>query len=82
MILIAALAVVISAREGGFALALPILGALALGAQRLLLCCSRSISAGRSPPESVAADPGPRTPALAGRRAARRSGRVRAPSIP
>ncbi len=36
MILIAVLAVVISAREGGFALALPILGALALGAQRLL----------------------------------------------
>ena len=36
MILIAVLAIVISAREGGFALALPILGALALGAQRLL----------------------------------------------
>jgi ABC-type multidrug transport system fused ATPase/permease subunit len=36
MILIAALAIAISAREGGFALALPILGALALGAQRLL----------------------------------------------
>jgi len=36
MILIALLAIVISAREGGFALALPILGALALGAQRLL----------------------------------------------
>src|SRR5205823_6602806 len=36
MILIAVLAVVISVREGGFALALPILGALALGAQRLL----------------------------------------------
>ena len=36
MILIAVLAMVISAREGGFALALPILGALALGAQRLL----------------------------------------------
>jgi ABC-type multidrug transport system fused ATPase/permease subunit len=36
MILIAVLAVVISAREGGFAGALPVLGALALGAQRLL----------------------------------------------
>jgi ATP-binding cassette subfamily B protein len=36
MILIAILASVISAREGGFAGALPILGALALGAQRLL----------------------------------------------
>jgi ABC-type multidrug transport system fused ATPase/permease subunit len=36
MIVIAVLAVVISAREGGFVLALPILGALALGAQRLL----------------------------------------------
>ena len=36
MILIAVLAVVISGRQGGFAGALPILGALALGAQRLL----------------------------------------------
>ncbi|HEX8580336.1 MAG TPA: ABC transporter ATP-binding protein [Allosphingosinicella sp.] len=36
MVLIAALALVMSAREGGFAGALPILGALALGAQRLL----------------------------------------------
>ena len=36
MILIAALVIVISAREGGLAPALPILGALALGAQRLL----------------------------------------------
>jgi ATP-binding cassette, subfamily B, bacterial PglK len=36
MILIAVLAFVISTREGGFALALPILGALALGTQRLL----------------------------------------------
>lgn len=36
MVLIAVVAVVISAREGGFASALPILGALALGAQRLL----------------------------------------------
>jgi ABC-type multidrug transport system fused ATPase/permease subunit len=36
MVLIAVLALIISAREGGFAGALPILGALALGAQRLL----------------------------------------------
>src|SRR5438067_6021282 len=36
MVLIAVLAIAISAREGGFAGALPILGALALGAQRLL----------------------------------------------
>lgn len=36
MILIAGLAVVLSARQGGFAAAIPILGALALGAQRLL----------------------------------------------
>jgi ABC-type multidrug transport system fused ATPase/permease subunit len=36
MVLIAVLAITISAREGGFAGALPILGALALGAQRLL----------------------------------------------
>ncbi|MEO8453634.1 MAG: ABC transporter ATP-binding protein [Sphingomicrobium sp.] len=36
MIVIAVLAIVISAREGGFALAFPVLGALALGAQRLL----------------------------------------------
>ena len=36
MILIAVLAIVISAREGGFVLAFPVLGALALGAQRLL----------------------------------------------
>jgi ABC-type multidrug transport system fused ATPase/permease subunit len=36
MILIAVLAIVISAREGGFAFAFPVLGALALGAQRLL----------------------------------------------
>jgi ABC-type multidrug transport system fused ATPase/permease subunit len=36
MILIAVLAIVISARHGGFAAALPVLGALALGSQRLL----------------------------------------------
>jgi ATP-binding cassette subfamily B protein len=36
MIVIAILAVVISARNGGLAAALPVLGALALGAQRLL----------------------------------------------
>ena len=36
MALIAALAIAMSAREGGLAVALPILGALALGAQRLL----------------------------------------------
>jgi ABC-type multidrug transport system fused ATPase/permease subunit len=36
MVVIAALAVIISNRDGGFARALPILGALALGAQRLL----------------------------------------------
>jgi ATP-binding cassette subfamily B protein len=36
MVLIAVLAIVISSRQGGFAGALPILGALALGAQRLL----------------------------------------------
>lgn len=36
MILIAALVLVVSTREGGLAPALPILGALALGAQRLL----------------------------------------------
>jgi ATP-binding cassette subfamily B protein len=36
MVLIALLAIVISGRHGGFAGALPILGALALGAQRLL----------------------------------------------
>jgi ABC-type multidrug transport system fused ATPase/permease subunit len=36
MVLIAAIAVLLSSREGGFASALPILGALALGAQRVL----------------------------------------------
>jgi ABC-type multidrug transport system fused ATPase/permease subunit len=36
MMLIAVLAIVISARHGGFAAALPVLGALALGSQRLL----------------------------------------------
>ena len=36
MVLIAALALAISGREGGLAQALPILGAVALGAQRLL----------------------------------------------
>lgn len=36
MVVIAAIALVMSGREGGLAVALPILGALALGAQRLL----------------------------------------------
>jgi ABC-type multidrug transport system fused ATPase/permease subunit len=36
IVLIAAIAVIVSGREGGIAMALPFLGALALGAQRLL----------------------------------------------
>jgi ABC-type multidrug transport system fused ATPase/permease subunit len=36
IVLIAAMAVIVSGREGGIAMALPFLGALALGAQRLL----------------------------------------------
>jgi ABC-type multidrug transport system fused ATPase/permease subunit len=53
MVLIAVSAVLISSREGGFATALPILGALALGAQRVLpllqqLHVSRTVIAGNA----------------------------------
>ena len=47
MVLIALLAYAFSEQDGGISTALPILGALALGAQRLLPCLQRSILLGR-----------------------------------
>ena len=72
MILIAALAIAISAREGGFAFALPILGALALRRPTAAAAIATDLSglvARRG--QRVPADSSPRAPVPAGGRGAR-----------